>query len=296
MKLLVAVEGNESVSDGEAFELQLSGSGGNSIDASIHNSIDRRTSVSENLLVKNLGGISFSITADSARNNVYNIDNGDGIVVRIISLLGAFVAAGHLKFGAHTPSNMTSSILGNGLHDGGGTMFDDKLSLLLFALQKALHAAPRRLMTTNVYMALLAASDLAFLACSHPENRGRLTSMEEWPEWILEVLISNHERGSSSYTHGANIGDIEDLIHNFLIIMLEHSMHQKDGWKDVEATIHCAEWLSSTGDQRMRGGFGFICKYKDLTVVSVSATGRGQVVYFEADLLRKKLQGRVAPD
>ncbi|KAF9612011.1 hypothetical protein IFM89_037294 [Coptis chinensis] len=95
---LVAVEGNESVSDGEAFELQLSGSGGNSIDASIRNSIDRRTSVSENLLVKNLGGISFSITADSARNNVYNIDNGYGIVVRIISLLGALVAAGHLKF------------------------------------------------------------------------------------------------------------------------------------------------------------------------------------------------------
>ncbi|KAF9606573.1 hypothetical protein IFM89_026835 [Coptis chinensis] len=155
---LVAVEGNESVSDGEAFELQLSGSGSNSIDASIHNSIDRRTPVSENLLVKNLGGISFSITADSARNNVYNNDNGDGIVVRIISLLGALVAAGHLKFGAHTPSNMTSSILGNGLHDGGGTMFDDKLSLLLFALQKALQVAPRRLMTTNVYMALLAAS------------------------------------------------------------------------------------------------------------------------------------------
>lgn len=25
--------------------------------------------------------------------------------------------------------------------------------------------------------------------------------------------------------------DIEDLIHNFLTIMLEHSMRQKDGWK-----------------------------------------------------------------
>jgi hypothetical protein len=29
----------------------------------------------------------------------------------------------------------------------------------------------------------------------------------------------------------ASLGDIEDLVHNFLIIMLEHSMRQKDGWK-----------------------------------------------------------------
>ena len=32
---------------------------------------------------------------------------------------------------------------------------------------------------------------------------------------------------SSSTSHG----ELEDLIHNFLIIMLEHSMRQKDGWK-----------------------------------------------------------------
>lgn len=31
------------------------------------------------------------------------------------------------------------------------------------------------------------------MACSHPENRSSLTKMEEWPEWILEVLISNYE-------------------------------------------------------------------------------------------------------
>ncbi|PIA49816.1 hypothetical protein AQUCO_01300510v1 [Aquilegia coerulea] len=299
---LVSSEREKYLSHGEGFESQLSGGDRNSINVSIRNSISRRTSVSENLLLKNLGGINFSISADSARNNVYNVDKGDGIVVRIISLLGALVASGHLKFGAHAPPNLTSGILGSGLHDGGGTMFDDKLSLLLFALQKAFQAAPNRLMTSNVYMALLAASinastrddglniydhghrfehvqlllvllrslpyasrafqvrairDILFLACSHPENRVRLTSMEEWPEWILEVLISNHERGSSNYSNGVSIGDIEDLIHNFLIIMLEHSMRQKDGWKDIEATIHCAEWLSmvggsSTGDQRMR--------------------------------------------
>lgn len=35
--------------------------------------------------------------------------------------------------------------------------------------------------------------DILFLACTHPENRGSLTKMEEWPEWILEILISNYE-------------------------------------------------------------------------------------------------------
>ncbi|KAL5564236.1 hypothetical protein UlMin_027400 [Ulmus minor] len=264
--------------------------------------IERTFSVLENPLSKNLGGISLSISANNARNNVYNVDKSDGIVVGIIGLLGALIASGHLKFGLGIPSDVTSNLLGTGLHDGSGTMFDDKVSLLLFALHKAFQAAPRRLMTSNVYAALFGASinasstddglnfydsghrfehsqlllvllrslpyasrsfqsralqDLLFLACSHSENRISLTKMDEWPEWILEVLISNYEMDASKSSDDVSLGDIEDLIHSFLIIMLEHSMRQKDGWKDIEATIHCAEWLSivggsSTGDHRIR--------------------------------------------
>ncbi|XP_050237653.1 BEACH domain-containing protein C2 isoform X2 [Mercurialis annua] len=262
---------------------------------------ERMSSVSENPFAKNVGGISLSISADNARNNVYNDDKSDGIVVAIIGLLGALVSSGHLKFGLCAPSD-TNNFLGGALQEGGGSMFNDKVSLLLFALQKAFQAAPIRLMTINVYTALLAASinassaedglnfydsghrfehlqillvllrslpyasralqsralqDLLFLACSHPENRSSLTKMEEWPEWILEVLISNYEIGAMKNSNLASLGDIEDLVHNFLIIMLEHSMRQKDGWQDIEAAIHCAEWLSivggsSTGDQRVR--------------------------------------------
>ncbi|KAK9274411.1 hypothetical protein L1049_019225 [Liquidambar formosana] len=302
-----SLEEKEFISHEKDCELEpFSGSGsGSSVSVSVSVStgmnIERMASASENYLIKNLGGISFSINPDNARNNVYNVDKTDGIVVGIIGLLGALVTSGHLKFGLRAP-DMTSSLLGNGLPDGGGTMFDDKVSLLLFALQKAFQAAPNRLMTSNVYTSLLGASinasstddglnfydsghrfehsqlllvllrslpyasralqsralqDLLFLACSHPENRSSLTKMEEWPEWILEVLISNYEMGSSKHSNSASLGDIEDLVHNFLIIMLEHSMRQKDGWKDIEATIHCAEWLSmvggcSTGDQRIR--------------------------------------------
>ncbi|KAG6514283.1 hypothetical protein ZIOFF_024631 [Zingiber officinale] len=102
-----------------------------------------------------------------------------------------------------------------------------------------------------------AIQDLLFLACSNSENRSSMTSMPEWPEWLLEVLISNFEMGLNKDSDGVSIVEIEDLIHNFLIIMLEHSMRRKDGWKDVESTIHCAEWLSivggsSTGEQRVR--------------------------------------------
>ncbi|KAJ7951024.1 BEACH domain-containing protein C2 [Quillaja saponaria] len=121
---------------------------------------------------------------------------------------------------------------------------------LLLVLLRSLPYSPRALQSR-------ALQDLLFLACSHSENRSSLTKMEEWPEWILEVLISNYESGPSKHCNSTSLGDIEDLIHNFLIIMLEHSMCQKDGWKDIEATIHCAEWLSivggsSTGYQRTR--------------------------------------------
>ncbi|MCI30385.1 hypothetical protein A2U01_0051594, partial [Trifolium medium] len=107
---------------------------------------------------KNLGGISLSISADSARRNVYNIDKSDGVVVGIIGLVGALVASGQLRFVSRSGPDTTSNLYGVGLHDRGGTMFEDKVSLLLYALQKAFQAAPNRLMTNNVYTALLAAS------------------------------------------------------------------------------------------------------------------------------------------
>ncbi|KAL0397809.1 UNVERIFIED_CONTAM: BEACH domain-containing protein C2 [Sesamum calycinum] len=274
--------------------------------------IERTSSISENPSLKNLGGISSSISAENARNNVYNVDRSDGIIVGIINLLGALVMSGYLKFDAPAPPDVTSNLLG--LLEGGGTMFDDKVSLLLFGLQKAFQAAPNRLMTCTVYKTLLAASinlssaddglnfhdsghrfehfqillvllralpyastalqsralqDLLILACSHPENRSSLTRMDEWPEWILEILISNHETGGSKTTNLSSLRDVEDFIHNFLIIMLEHSMRQKDGWKAkiksenklsaLEGTcVHTLQIMavygggSSTGDLRMR--------------------------------------------
>lgn len=120
--------------------------------------IARMTSASESTLVNNLGGIALNISADNARNNVYNIDKSDGVVTRIIGLLGALVASGYLKIGSSASVDMTNSLLGSALNDGGGGMFEDKVSLLLFALQRAFQAAPNRLLTSNVYAALLGAS------------------------------------------------------------------------------------------------------------------------------------------
>ncbi|PWA68195.1 BEACH domain-containing protein [Artemisia annua] len=270
----------------------------NSVIPGIASSVGSRISASESLFMKNLGGISFSISAENARNNVYNIDKSDGIVVAIIGLFGALIASGHLKFGSHAPPDLTGNL--HGFLEGAGNMFDDKVSLLHFALQKTLQSAPNRLMTGNVYTALLSSSlnssasdeelnfydpqhrfehlelllvllrslpystkhfqtralqDLLILACSHSQNRSSLTKMEEWPEWLLEVLISNHEMSATNASTSSSNKDLEDLIHSFLIIMLEHSMREKDGWQDIEATLHCAEWLSmvggsSTGEQR----------------------------------------------
>ncbi|CAA3000073.1 BEACH domain-containing C2 [Olea europaea subsp. europaea] len=284
---------NDLTSEAKAHEPE-------SFDGSTISNSRRMSSIPEHPFIKNLGGISFSISAENARNNVYNIDKSDGIIVGVINLLSALVISGYLKFDKPVPPDVTNNILV--VIEGGATMFDDKISLLLFGLRKAFEAAPNRLMTSKVYTALLAASinssstdeglylydsgtrfehlqlllvllrslpyassslqsralqDLLILACSHPENRSSLTKMDEWPEWILEILISNHEKSGSKNRNSSSTRDVEDFIHNFLIIMLEHSMRQKDGWKDIEATIHCAEWLSmvggsSIGDQRIR--------------------------------------------
>ncbi|XP_060218692.1 BEACH domain-containing protein C2 [Lycium barbarum] len=291
-------ERETSLSETESVPESFAGSGATI--STRRSTIEKMQSIPENAFLKNLGGISFSINAENARNNAYNVDKSDEIVLGIINLLGALVSSGYLKFGAHAPPDVTNNLLG--LLEGGGTMFDDKVSLLLFALQKAFQAAPNRLMTSRVYTALLGASinapstdnglnfydsghrfehiqlllillrslpyapkplqsralqDLLIMACSHPENRINLTKMDEWPEWILEILISNYETGASKNANPGSLRDIEDLIHNFLIIVLEHSMREKDGWQDIEATIHCAEWLSmvggsSTGDLRVR--------------------------------------------
>ncbi|CAF1844542.1 unnamed protein product [Brassica napus] len=246
-----------------------------SVTISISMNDDRTSSVSETPFSNN--------TRNNARNNV---DDSDRVVVGIIRLIGALISKGHLKFSLGSKSDVMSNLIGHGIHETGGTMFDDKVSLLLFALLKAFQAAPNRLMTENVYTTLLGTSvnasstedgvniydsghrfehpqlllillrslpfaskalqkralqDLLFLACSHPENRSSLTKMDEWPEWILETLISNYERDAGKQSASPGSAEVEDLIHNFLIIMLEHSMRQKDGWKDIEATTHCAE-------------------------------------------------------
>lgn len=132
---------------------------------------DRMAFTSEIPSVKNLGGISLSISADSARKNVYNIDKSDGIVVGIIGLLGALVASGQLRFVSRAGPDTTSNIYGVEIHDRGGTMFEDKVSLLLYALQKAFQAAPNRLMTNNVYTALLAASVWLFFSSISPLHK-----------------------------------------------------------------------------------------------------------------------------
>ncbi|KAH7276959.1 hypothetical protein KP509_39G028100 [Ceratopteris richardii] len=279
-------------------------------DSLISESSDLGPRVAGILTNRNIGGIGLSITADTVKNNFRNIDTGDGIVVGIIGLLGALISGGYLRLSA-TPSRLWSS--NTSLSPIAFEIPEHKASenfdisvWLLYALQKALESAPKRLLTDSVYEALLAAvirsqacsspdgqlnlyesfhsfdhtqllavllralpygprllqiralQDILFLACTHPDNRIVLTTMPEWPEWLLEILIYNYEVGASKMIEvDGSFGEIEDLVFNFLMIMLEHSLRQRNGWKDVEAIIHCAEWLamiggSSAGEQRQR--------------------------------------------
>lgn len=108
----------------------------------------------------NLGGISISIRADSARNKFRNVDSGDGIMVGIVSLLGALIGRGHLKAMSSSlaasqpiPKMVANPVLGEGFPGASATA----VVWLLYALEKAFQAAPNRLMTANVYAALLPA-------------------------------------------------------------------------------------------------------------------------------------------
>ncbi|XP_024526779.1 BEACH domain-containing protein C2 [Selaginella moellendorffii] len=245
---------------------------------------------------KNVGGITLSISADAARNNFRNVDKGDGMMLGIVGLLGALLVGGHLK-----------STIGNTVAGSGAVESPGLASWLLYALQRAFQVAPKRLLTRNVYSAVLsvvvrseggmsstddglaifdtvhrfehrqlflsllralpsapreiqlrALQDILLLACTHADNRTRLTAMPEWPEWLLEILIANYEVGLRQLQEGlTSFQDLEELIYSFLTIILEHSMRSKDGWMDIEAAIHCAEWLAifggpSMGEQRLR--------------------------------------------
>ena len=92
---------------------------------------------------------------NNARNNV---DDRDRVMVGIIRLIGALISKGHLKFSVGAKSDVMSNLMGSEFRENGGTMFDYKVALLLFALLKAFQAAPNRLMTDNVYTTLLGAS------------------------------------------------------------------------------------------------------------------------------------------
>ncbi|XP_020592790.1 BEACH domain-containing protein C2-like isoform X2 [Phalaenopsis equestris] len=180
--------------------------------------------------------------------------SGDKISLLLFAFHKALQAAPFRLLTINTYKTLLSAVINIPSSDVGLKLFDsghrfEHVQLLLVLLRSLPYASRA--------FQVRALQDLLFLACSNPENRNCLTSMEEWPEWILEVLISNYEDGSLKNSNDASIGEIEDLIHNFLIIMLEHSMRRKNGWMDIEAVIHCAEWLamvggSSAGDQRIR--------------------------------------------
>lgn len=37
--------------------------------------------------------------------------------------------------------------------------------------------------------------------------------------------------GDNKDSDGISTCEVEDLVHNFLLVMLQHSMRKKDGWK-----------------------------------------------------------------
>jgi hypothetical protein len=110
----------------------------------------------------NLNSISLSVTGGIA-HTFRNVDQGDGIVIGVVNLLGGLLHGGHLTLNSPgsihtTPGNSGFSTPAGG--SGAGVKGESRQEVavwLMYALQKALEAAPGRLITDTVYSALLLA-------------------------------------------------------------------------------------------------------------------------------------------
>ncbi|KAM0849147.1 hypothetical protein ACQ4PT_053922 [Festuca glaucescens] len=94
--------------------------------------LDESTSkwcVLKDQFIKNLGGTDFPNITDNVQNNVYNIDNGDGVLVGIVHVFGALLASGHLKLASpiakpKLPSGFLTTTSGEG-----NSMFEDRINI-----------------------------------------------------------------------------------------------------------------------------------------------------------------------
>lgn len=120
------------------------------------------------------GDISLSASADTVDNRLRNEDSCDGIMVGVVSLIAGLFSGGHLKV---MSSGLETSVLlsSTGSREmlsayGSPGVAASAVVWLLYALQKAFQAAPKKLLTESVYAALLPgviraeARDLSFLS------------------------------------------------------------------------------------------------------------------------------------
>lgn len=254
----------------------------------------------------NLNSITLSVTGGTA-HTFRNVDHGDGIVIGVVNLLGGLLHGGHLTLSSPEavhppPSRLDFNSPVGGVSGGKGDGRQEVGVWLVYALQKALEAAPGRLITDTVYSALLLAvlryeatnkvpgshggeerltlyggghrfenpellaallrvlpvatrgmqlralQDMLLLCCTHVENRFCVTGSPDWPEWVLEMLLADDEVKAVMRERGEPspeaLETVTELCLSFLSLMLEHSLRIKDGWRDLEAVLHCLEWTA----------------------------------------------------
>ncbi|GJP50837.1 hypothetical protein CLOM_g9994 [Closterium sp. NIES-68] len=180
---------------------------------------------------------------------------------------------------------------------------------LLLALLRALPAA-----APHTQLAVL--QDLLLLLSLNPANMRLLTQSPEWPEWLLEILLSNLEElpltGSVQATAGQAGGrdddkdrtsypssmsgsaaarsstsvqeDVNELIFSFLGIVFEHCLTVKDGWKVLEATFQCLQWKALIGGSSV----GVQLKRREAAMVTIHRRLLHEALDFTASHLPTK--------
>lgn len=84
-----------------------------------------------------------------------------------------------------------------------------------------------------------ALDDTMLIACAYADNRNLLLSLPEFPGWLVHILV------------GSKSSKVSTTANDLLLVLLQHSMRLRDGWRVLETVMEGVKRISSD-DRKVR--------------------------------------------